>query len=732
MASQASLSKVQSLYVAYYGRPADPLGLDFWATVVDAHGGDVSVIMQDFGNSTEFQVRFGNLDTTTLVNNIYLQTFGRNAEPDGLNFWVGVLANGSQTRIQVAQTIASLATENDLQVLMGRVELASAFTSNLATNPLALAYFDTVAGLQISRDYLNQVKSTTVANVSAYVTKAAETVATLLPSTGVYIPLPTGSLAVATVSSLSADNGVSATDFITNTALQTVHGNYTGTLGAGEQIQVKLDNGTWQTTTLEPGTSNWSLSGVTLANASGTLAVQTINATGNVLAGNGHSYGLDTTKPTASSISYQRDGQEVSAVNVTSNEAGTTGLYDADSKLIAGTTPTQLTADVQGSVAIAALSALTVATAKVQDVAGNLADAGSIPFFLGTTGADTFSSTQNHSTSRYGFAGDDIFEFESNDTLGQSGVQVFGGDGIDTVKFTTAFDALNNGNLNADVGGLHSVEKLQLFGASSINMGGEVATAGINTILTGNDNTTIRYDNSDLGQMTVDGTALATGKSLTLTKFGATANFVVTNLHGDLDSTAFDDNITVTAVSSSGVSISTGSGNDTLTGSAGNDVINAGNGTNSITGGQGVDMLTGGGNVDTFNFVTGDAAGYVFTASSSADTIISDGDTFLLGTGGTDVINNFTAGTDKLSITGVSLTSGYLGGGSEAAANVSNGHVSFVLGSYGAASHTFSVNSNSGSATLVIFNADNSRESIVLTGVTSLTVADFNGVGLVA
>jgi len=107
MASQASLSKVQSLYVAYYGRPADPAGLDFWANEVDAHGhgGDVSVIMQDFGNSTEFQARLGNLDTTTLVNNIYLQTFGRNAEPDGLNFWVNVLANGSQTRIQVAQTI---------------------------------------------------------------------------------------------------------------------------------------------------------------------------------------------------------------------------------------------------------------------------------------------------------------------------------------------------------------------------------------------------------------------------------------------------------------------------------------------------------------------------------------------------------------------------------------------------------------------------------------------------
>lgn len=724
MASQASLTQVQSLYVAYYGRPADPEGLEFWASVVDANGGNINVIAQGFGNSLEFQQRFGNLDTTTLVNNLFNQMFGRDADSGGLSFWVGLLGNGLQTLPQVAKTIAGLATGIDLQVLTGRITLAEAFTINLANNAEALAYFNTVSGLKISRDYLNQVKGTTVDSVSTYATNAPQIVASLLPTTGV--PQPTVPVAVATITSLSADSGVSATDFITNIAVQTVHGTYTGALGAGEQIQVKLDNGDWVTATLEPGISNWSLSGLTLVNGSGNLDAQTVNAAGNVLAGNGHSYTLDVTKPAVSTINYQQLGQQVTTVNVTSNEAGIAGLYTSDSKLIAGTTPTVLTANVQGSVAIEALSVVTLATVKVEDVAGNIADDSSVTFLLGTAGADTFASTEAASSPRYGFAGDDIFEFVSNDTLRDSRIQVFGGDGIDTVKFTSATNALNDGNLNADVSGLYSVENLQLFGASSINIGGEVALTGIKKILTGNDATTVRYDDSALGQITVDGSALSTGKMLTLSKFGATADFVVTHLHGDLDSTALDDNITVSAVSTAGVNISTGSGSDTLTGSVGNDVINAGNGTNSITGGKGADQLTGGGDVDTFNFVAGDAAGYVFRLANG-DGVISNGDSFMFAAGGTDVISDFSVGTDKLSITGLNPTNGYVDGLGDNVVDVSNGWVSLVRGSYDIADQTFSVNS-AGTSTLVIFNAGLGAECIVLTGVTSLASGDFTQV----
>ena len=74
-----------------------------------------------------------------------------------------------------------------------------------------------------------------------------------------------GPSAIATVTALSADTGASNSDFITSVAAQTVSGTFTGTLAAGEKIQVSADGGaTWVDATTGPGTS-WSASGVTLA-----------------------------------------------------------------------------------------------------------------------------------------------------------------------------------------------------------------------------------------------------------------------------------------------------------------------------------------------------------------------------------------------------------------------------------------------------------------------------------
>ena len=106
-----------------------------------------------------------------------------------------------------------------------------------------------------------------------------------------------GPSAIATVTALSADTGASGSDFITNVASQTVSGTFTGTLGAGEKIQVSADGGTiWVDATVGPG-SSWSASGVTLSAGAGTLSVRSIDAANNTTAGTGHSYTLDATPP---------------------------------------------------------------------------------------------------------------------------------------------------------------------------------------------------------------------------------------------------------------------------------------------------------------------------------------------------------------------------------------------------------------------------------------------------
>ncbi len=103
-----------------------------------------------------------------------------------------------------------------------------------------------------------------------------------------------------TISTLafSADTGTSSTDFITNTAAQTISGTLSANLSTGETVYVSLDNGsTWTAATATAGQNTWSLSGQTLT-ASNTLKVRVSDAAGNNGTAYSQAYVLDTTPPT--------------------------------------------------------------------------------------------------------------------------------------------------------------------------------------------------------------------------------------------------------------------------------------------------------------------------------------------------------------------------------------------------------------------------------------------------
>jgi hypothetical protein len=137
-----------------------------------------------------------------------------------------------------------------------------------------------------------------------------------------------GPSAVATVTALSADSGI-AGDFITNVAEQTVSGTFTGTLGAGEKIQVSIDGATWIDATAGAGT--WSAAGVTLLPGTSTLLVRTIDASSDSTAGVGHVYTLDTTAPAAPAISSV--GGADGSVSAQPGDATVTGTADAGSTI---------------------------------------------------------------------------------------------------------------------------------------------------------------------------------------------------------------------------------------------------------------------------------------------------------------------------------------------------------------------------------------------------------------
>ena len=126
MATQASLDRVQELYVAYYGRPADQAGQEYWADRLDDEG--ESAIIDSFGNSAEYDELSEGQGNATLVDNLYQQMFGRPADPEGLTYYTGVLESGEKSLAEIAVTILNAASGVDLNDFNAKVEAAAEYT----------------------------------------------------------------------------------------------------------------------------------------------------------------------------------------------------------------------------------------------------------------------------------------------------------------------------------------------------------------------------------------------------------------------------------------------------------------------------------------------------------------------------------------------------------------------------------------------------------------------------
>lgn len=125
MATMTSAEQAQMLYVAYYGRPADKAGQDFWATQIDNVG--VEGVAADFGNSDEFQANFGDLTNEELVGNLYQQLFNRAGETAGVDYWTDLLGEGVPLA-QIAFEIANGAQNDDQTALNNKLTIAQEFT----------------------------------------------------------------------------------------------------------------------------------------------------------------------------------------------------------------------------------------------------------------------------------------------------------------------------------------------------------------------------------------------------------------------------------------------------------------------------------------------------------------------------------------------------------------------------------------------------------------------------
>jgi hypothetical protein len=131
---------VQQLYVAYFSRPADAAGLIYWENIVEAANGDTAAVSAAFAGSDEYIETYAGMSAYERVDTIYMNLFGRHAEPGGLKFWGQALITGASTIDAIVTTVAEAAQGEDKVVYANKVTAATAFSDALDTSEEMINY----------------------------------------------------------------------------------------------------------------------------------------------------------------------------------------------------------------------------------------------------------------------------------------------------------------------------------------------------------------------------------------------------------------------------------------------------------------------------------------------------------------------------------------------------------------------------------------------------------------
>jgi len=149
-------SNIQQLYVAYFNRPADPAGLAYWETVVEANKGSTAAVSATFAASAEYKATYAGMANADIVNAVYLNLFGRAAEDAGKAYWANLLNTGKITIDGVVTAVAAGAQTTDLTAYNNKVTAAGVFTAAVDTAAEQAGYSGTAANA-VGKSYLASV-----------------------------------------------------------------------------------------------------------------------------------------------------------------------------------------------------------------------------------------------------------------------------------------------------------------------------------------------------------------------------------------------------------------------------------------------------------------------------------------------------------------------------------------------------------------------------------------------
>lgn len=173
------MATIQGVYIALFGRPADPTGLAYFNSVTN-NGANLSAI-NNLAGQPEYTARFAGKSNTQIVDSIYQSLFGRSAEAAGLNFFVDALNKGTLNINNIAIAILDGAQGSDKTLLDKKIAAANLFTAELDT-PVEVGNYTGLTAAAKGAAFISAVTATSPAVTQA---SAAAAVATLGTDSGV-------------------------------------------------------------------------------------------------------------------------------------------------------------------------------------------------------------------------------------------------------------------------------------------------------------------------------------------------------------------------------------------------------------------------------------------------------------------------------------------------------------------------------------------------------------------
>jgi hypothetical protein len=239
--ANATSTQLQELYVAYFGRAADPTGLDYWT----AKGISQASFAADMYAQAEFKDAYGSLSVEAQVNQIYQNLFDREADVTGLTYWTQEINLGNLKVAEIATHLIWAAQNNsgsatDKTALTNKTNAAIAYTAKVKESTagiLAYAAESTspwVSGSNITEanTYMGTINATTAHTAAGVAASVA-----IITSNGVQLGTTTHTLTTSSDSftGTSVNDVFSAstvlTDGGTNTTVAT-----TSTLTAADTL----------------------------------------------------------------------------------------------------------------------------------------------------------------------------------------------------------------------------------------------------------------------------------------------------------------------------------------------------------------------------------------------------------------------------------------------------------------------------------------------------------------